>query len=139
MKRVISVTLNSEVFMIEEDAYVCLKNAIGKQADKNEAERLVAERLKSKLSANKTIVTYLDVLETLNVLDFRLPENGYVKRLYRQPKNKLLGGICTGLGEYFGIDPVIIRIAFIVSTTLVFAGVWTYLLFWIVIPQNPDA
>jgi phage shock protein PspC (stress-responsive transcriptional regulator) len=139
MKRVISVTLNGEMFMIEEDAYICLKNAIGKQADKNEAERLVAERLKSKLSANKTIITYLDVLETLNHLDFRLPDSGYVKRLYRQPRNKILGGVCTGLGEYFGIDPVIIRIAFIVSTVFAFAGVWTYILFWIVIPQNPDA
>ena len=42
-----------------------------------------------------------------------------MKRLYRNSKDKKLGGVCSGLGDYFNIDPVIIRLAFLL---LIFAG-----------------
>lgn len=58
------------------------------------------------------------------------------KRLYRDPRNKMLGGVCSGLGWYFGIDPVWIRLAFVAlcflsASTIVFV----YIVLWIVIPQ----
>lgn len=58
------------------------------------------------------------------------------KRLYRDPDNAVLGGVCGGLGAYFGIDPVILRILFIVLL-IVGHGVWgvVYIILWIAIPK----
>jgi phage shock protein PspC (stress-responsive transcriptional regulator) len=58
-------------------------------------------------------------------------------RLYRS-KDKLVGGVCGGLGEYLNIDPTIVRIAF--GFLLLFAGcgLLAYLLGWIIIPEDPS-
>jgi phage shock protein C len=60
-----------------------------------------------------------------------------VKRLYRSRKNKVLGGVCGGLGEYFNIDPVIIRILWVAFSLLYGAGIVVYIIAWIIIPKNP--
>lgn len=59
------------------------------------------------------------------------------KRLYRSYTDKMLGGVCGGLGEYFDIDPVIIRILFVVAVLFGGGGVLAYIILWIVIPQKP--
>lgn len=51
----------------------------------------------------------------------------------------MIAGVCGGLGEYFEIDPVLVRIIFVVLTLAGAAGVWIYLLLWIVIPNKGDA
>lgn len=59
------------------------------------------------------------------------------KHLYRSTSNKVFGGVAGGLGEYFAVDPVIIRILFVI---LVFAGgasILIYPLLWIAIPAEP--
>ncbi|TVR74456.1 MAG: PspC domain-containing protein, partial [Marinilabiliales bacterium] len=58
------------------------------------------------------------------------------KRLYRDPDNSVLGGVCGGLGAYFGIDPVILRILFVILFILG-RGVWgiVYIVLWIAIPK----
>lgn len=59
------------------------------------------------------------------------------KRLYRSRKDSTIGGVCGGLGEYFGIDPTFIRI---VNVLLIFVdgiGLWGYLIAWIIIPRRP--
>jgi phage shock protein PspC (stress-responsive transcriptional regulator) len=59
------------------------------------------------------------------------------KRLYRSSKNKVLGGVCGGLAEYFNVDPIIIRIIWVV---LIFlsrgTGILAYLIAWIIIPKK---
>lgn len=61
------------------------------------------------------------------------------KRLYRSGKDKLLGGICGGLGEYFKIDPVIIRLIFVVGLFVSFGTmILAYIILWIVVPRNPN-
>ncbi len=62
-----------------------------------------------------------------------------MKKLYRSGKNKLLGGVCGGIGEYLNVDPVIIRIVWIVVTlvTLGVGGILAYIIAWIIIPKNP--
>jgi phage shock protein PspC (stress-responsive transcriptional regulator) len=60
-----------------------------------------------------------------------------VKRLYRSRTNKMLGGICYGLSEYFDIDPSIVRIAWVIFTMLGGAGLLAYLICWIVVPEEP--
>lgn len=61
------------------------------------------------------------------------------KRLYRSYTDKMLGGVCGGLGEYFNIDPVIIRVLFIVAVLFGGGGILAYIILWIVIPQKPFA
>ena len=57
-----------------------------------------------------------------------------MKRLYRNSKDKKFGGVCSGLGDYFNIDPVIIRLAFLL---LIFAGGGVaYLVAWIIVPEK---
>lgn len=57
-------------------------------------------------------------------------------RLYRSRHDRFLGGVCGGLGQYFGIDPVIVRLAFVLLLTTGI-GVLAYLVLWIVVPERP--
>ncbi len=59
------------------------------------------------------------------------------KRLYRSGKNRVLGGVCGGIGEYFGIDPVMIRVLWIVAALGFGSGILAYFIAWIIIPRNP--
>jgi phage shock protein C len=59
-----------------------------------------------------------------------------VKRLYRSKEDRMLGGVCGGLGEYFGIDPTFIRLFFFVMIFGGGAGFWIYILLWIFIPEQ---
>ena len=54
------------------------------------------------------------------------------KRLYRDENHKILGGVCSGIAAYFGIDPVIVRVLFIVSGI----GFLLYVLLWIFVPGS---
>jgi phage shock protein PspC (stress-responsive transcriptional regulator) len=57
-------------------------------------------------------------------------------RLYRNEDDKILGGVCSGLSNYLGIDPVIIRIIFV----FLFAPlIWVYILLWIIVPSKSMA
>ena len=69
-----------------------------------------------------------------------IPENesgriNEIKRLYRDGDNKILGGVAFGLANYFGVDPAIIRILFIVSLFIGGFGLLAYLILWISIPE----
>jgi len=59
------------------------------------------------------------------------------KKIYRSNSNYVVAGVCGGVGEYFNIDPVIIRIAWVVLTFMG-AGILAYLIAWIVIPKRRD-
>ena len=54
------------------------------------------------------------------------------KRLYRDENNKILGGVCSGIAAYFGIDPVIVRILFLVSGI----GILAYIILWMFVPGS---
>jgi phage shock protein PspC (stress-responsive transcriptional regulator) len=58
-------------------------------------------------------------------------------QLARSSTDKHLGGVCGGLGEYFTLDPLIIRVGFIVAALMGW-GVFVYLLLWIVLPERAD-
>lgn len=57
-------------------------------------------------------------------------------RLYRSRRDRMVGGVCGGLGAYFGIDPVIVRLLFVVLTIWGGMGVLAYLILWIIIPPE---
>jgi phage shock protein C len=56
-------------------------------------------------------------------------------RLVRDPYNKVLGGVCSGIAHYFDIDPVIIRLILVVLLLTFGVGVIAYIIAWIVIPE----
>ncbi|RLE66738.1 MAG: PspC domain-containing protein [Thermoprotei archaeon] len=60
-----------------------------------------------------------------------------MKRLYRSRKERILGGVCGGLGKYFNVDPNIIRLLWIAFTLFYGIGVLLYILAWIIIPEEP--
>jgi phage shock protein C len=61
-----------------------------------------------------------------------------MKRLYRSNTNRILGGVCAGLGEHLDVDPTVIRLIWAVVTVLSLGtGIIIYILAWIIIPE-PD-
>ncbi len=58
------------------------------------------------------------------------------KRLYRSSRNRVLAGVCGGLGEYFRVDPVIIRLLAVIFTIMGGAGLIAYIIAMIVIPSE---
>ncbi|HUW86073.1 MAG TPA: PspC domain-containing protein [Methanoregula sp.] len=60
-----------------------------------------------------------------------------MKRLYRSKNERMLGGVCAGLGEYLDVDPAVIRLIWVVVTILsVGTGIIVYILAWIIIPEE---
>ena len=60
------------------------------------------------------------------------------KKLYRSEDNKIFLGICGGIGEYFKIDPVIIRIILVVLICIGFSGILAYIIAAFIVPKPPE-
>lgn len=59
------------------------------------------------------------------------------KRVYRLRKDRKIGGVCSGLGVYFDVDPTIIRLAWLIAVFCAGGGLFAYLIALIVIPNEP--
>ena len=61
------------------------------------------------------------------------------RRLYRSRNNRIIGGICGGLGDYLSVDPVFLRVIFpfIFIITGFFPLFITYVIAWVIIPEAP--
>lgn len=163
MKKAIKINLAGIIFHIDEDAYEKLQNylsALNYQFGNNdEAKEIVsdiearaAELLQTKLGTTKQVVDLSDidyVIKTLGKPDdypgsenttrdttYQPPITSQRKRkkFYRDIDNSVIGGVCSGLGANFNIDPVILRVLFVL---LLFVGGGTlliYLILWIALP-----
>jgi phage shock protein C len=60
-----------------------------------------------------------------------------MKRLYRSANDKMIAGVCGGLGEYFHMDPTLMRLLFVFLALLGGHGLLLYLIMWIVVPVEP--
>lgn len=60
-----------------------------------------------------------------------------MQKLYRSRSQKVIAGVCVGLGNFFNVDPVFIRIIFIVALFSGGLGLIAYIIFWIATPQEP--
>ena len=59
------------------------------------------------------------------------------KRLYRSTKDRMIGGVCGGIGEYLEVDPTAIRVAYALLTLFTaFCGVILYPILWIIMPEK---
>lgn len=63
-------------------------------------------------------------------------ENNNIKKLYRKASDKKIAGVCSGLAEFFGIDPTIVRILFLIALICGSVGFWIYLIVWICAPEQ---
>ena len=64
-----------------------------------------------------------------------LAEDEKIKKFYRDNDNKVLGGVCSGLAAYFGVDITVIRLLFVLSVLLFGSGLLAYIILWIVAPK----
>ncbi|MEO6187340.1 MAG: PspC domain-containing protein [Ginsengibacter sp.] len=100
----------------DEDVNVIFKN-IGRPEDFEEDE-VSEKKTKEKEESSE---------------DYSFPKYpGKTKRLYRDENHKILGGVCSGIAAYIGIDPVIVRILFVISGI----GFFAYILLWIFVPGS---
>lgn len=58
------------------------------------------------------------------------------KKLYRSSRGKVIAGVCAGLGEYFEIDPVLVRALFVIALFSGGIGVTLYFVLWIIMPSE---
>ena len=61
-----------------------------------------------------------------------------IQKLYRSGEERMIGGVCGGLAEYFHVDPTIIRLGWVLSLFIWGIGLPAYILAWIIMPQNPN-
>lgn len=160
MKKTTTVNIGKMVFHIDEDAFIKLDqylNAIQEllQNDPNkkdiieDIEQRIAELLNDLISGKeqavsiehieKIIVIMGDPKEFSSENPTTYTDEGRKraqKRLYRDPENKIIAGVASGLSAYFNIDPVIIRILFF-ALTFMGAGfpIPLYIILWIVLPE----
>ena len=161
MKKTFTINISGTVFHIEEDAYevlqkylVNLKNHFGNEEEGKEIladiEARIAEIFIEKSSDDKKVVTIdgvHQVKETMGtpedfVSEEAEDEEDYTtdakrkRKLYRDPERRVLGGVSGGLGAYFSIDPLVVRIIFVVLIILTQgAGLLAYIILWIAVPK----
>lgn len=59
------------------------------------------------------------------------------KKLKRSRSESMIAGVCGGLGDYFGLDPTVVRLVFVLLALLGGPGVVLYVILWIVMPRQP--
>ncbi|MCA6417165.1 MAG: PspC domain-containing protein [Cytophagales bacterium] len=65
----------------------------------------------------------------------QLPDDASIKKMYRDPEKKVLGGVASGVAAFFGVDITVIRVLFIVFAFLGGLGLLLYIILWIALPQ----
>ena len=60
------------------------------------------------------------------------------KRLYRSRSERMLAGVCGGIGDYFDVDPTVIRLLFVVFALAIGSGILLYIILLILVPLEPE-
>ncbi|HEU4789174.1 MAG TPA: PspC domain-containing protein [Flavobacterium sp.] len=164
MNKTVNINLGGMFFHIDEDAYQkltryfdAIKRSLSKSSGQEEIikdiEMRVSELLTEKQKTEKHVVTLREVDEVISVMgqpeDYIIEEDGpttnenrdfsaprHTKKLYRDKENGMIGGVATGLGHYFGIDAVWLKIMFLIFVFAGFGtGILAYIILWIVTPE----
>ena len=168
MNKVQHINLGSVPFTIDEDAFEHLslyletihrhfRDSEGYEEITADIEARMAELFQEGLG-ERTIVTVKDVKDAIVIMgtpeDFGAepieegatpkaePASGYRpgKRLFRNPEDEVIGGVCSGIAAYFGIqDPLWIRILFILITISGGFGIPAYIILWAIVPKAETA
>jgi phage shock protein PspC (stress-responsive transcriptional regulator) len=60
-----------------------------------------------------------------------------MNKLYRSKKNRIIAGVCGGIGEYLKVDPTLIRLLWLLISIMGGSGIIAYIIAWIIIPEEP--
>lgn len=164
MNKTISINLGGFFFHIDEDAYQKLSRYFdavkrslapdGRDEIMSDIETRIAELFQERLQNEKQVVGLLEIDQVIAIMgqpeDYKIDDenttssnfttsndfNRKTKRLYRDRDNSYLGGVAAGFGHYLNIDPLWIRILFIISPWITFGtSLLIYLILWILIPE----
>ncbi len=163
MNKTVNINLGGTFFHIDEDAYQklsryfeaikrSLTNSNGQDEIIKDIEMRIAELFAEKHSAGKQVISLKELDEVITVMgqpeDYRIdnddaeePSPNYTyqakgtKKLYRDKEGGMIGGVLSGLGYYFGIDKVWLRIILIVLVGVYGTGLLAYIILWIVMPE----
>ncbi len=165
MNKTVNINLGGMFFHIDEDAYQkltryfeaikrSLSSSNGQDEIIKDIEMRVSELLNDKQKSEKHVVGLKDVDEVIAVMgqpeDYRIDndddqpnqktnfnstsERG-TKKLYRDKEGGLIGGVLSGLGYYFGIDKVWLRVILLIAIFFYGTGILAYIILWIVMPE----
>ncbi|MCF6366372.1 MAG: PspC domain-containing protein [Bacteroidales bacterium] len=165
MKKTIRIHISGYIFNIDEDAYQVLENwldSVSKQYENEndgdeifkDIEMRVAELFYDKIGS-EGVISITEVSNIIKIMgqpeefedneqttktentSFKKTEKKKTKqkRLYRSEEDHVIAGVCSGLGGYFGIDPVLVRLAFIIAIIIGGFGTILYIILWIIIPK----
>ena len=166
MKKAIKINLSGIIFHIDDDAYEKLKSYLdtisrhfsNKQESKeiiDDIEARIAELFQERISGESQVITLQIVNEVIDIMGN--PEDiadsgedtekqgtfhdaySRSRRLYRDPENSVIGGVCGGLSAYFNVDPVIFRLLFVIFFFAGGASILVYVILWIVLPRAETA
>ncbi|MEI7508297.1 MAG: PspC domain-containing protein [Flavobacterium sp.] len=161
MNKTVNINIGGLFFHIDEDAYQklsryfdaikrSLSNSSGKDEIMKDIEMRVAELFTERQKSDKHVINTKDVDEVVTVMgqpeDYRIDDDSeqpktfnYTttgkRKLYRDKDRGLIGGVCTGLGHYFGIESVWIKLLFLVLFFGFGTGLIAYLVLWIAMPK----
>jgi phage shock protein PspC (stress-responsive transcriptional regulator) len=163
MNKTVNINLGGVFFHIDEDAYQklsryfdaikrSLSNASGQDEIIKDIEMRVAELLNEKQKSDKHVVGLKEVDEVIAVMgqpeDYIIEdepkafENQYQqntrvksRKLYRDTENGMIGGVLSGLGHYFGVDKVWLRVFLLLMVFVFGSGVLAYIILWVVMPE----
>jgi len=157
MKKTLTVNLWGQVFNIDEDAFEKLQKYLSSLENKfsktpegkeiiGDVEARLAEIFKEKLGLSRQVVTLEDVDFAIGIIglpeDFDIVDDSSKdeskkteksRRLYRNPDDRILGGVGGGLAAYFGIDPTVVRLLLVI--TFFFSGPLIYIVLWLIVPE----
>ncbi len=161
MERAINITINGQVFYIEENGYEKLSAYLDSVKEHfssmdeeivKDIESRVAEKFSSKISSKKEVITAKDVESVIksmgSVSDMdnfeeaeqsKKEEKKNKKRLMRDSDNAMVAGVASGVAAYFDIDPILIRLAFALSLLLGGTGFVIYIVMWLIVPETKNA
>ena len=117
-------------------------------------EARIAEMLQEKINEQKQVVIISDVNEIISVMgqpeDYIDEEEQHEyehsstksntstgkpsRKLYRDPDNQVIGGVCSGISHYLAIDPIWIRLALVITLLTFGTGILLYIILWVIIP-----
>ena len=164
MKKTIRINISGLIFNLDEDAYSKLQHYLNSITNKflntnegNEViadvEARIAELFQEKVGDRKEVINLVDIDYIIEIMgkpedfdDVYEPEEEdtqyksqqsakSVRRVYRDPDNKVFSGLSGGIAAYFGIDPIIIRIVFVLATLFYGSSILVYVFLWIIIPE----
>lgn len=162
MNKVVSINLNGVIISIDEVAYEKLKQYIdalhkhfngtsGGAEITSDIETRIAELLQLKLTDSYPVILAADVDSVIAIMGNPWEMNeqeqneesnstssaplNQPKKLKRDSRNKILSGVCGGLGNFFNIDPIIARAGFLIAFFAFGSGFLLYLILWVIMPE----